>query len=106
MEVGAHTLTHEHLTECDDQTLEEQVHASKAGLEDALGQAVPQFCYPYGNHDDRVVDVVRAAGFTDATTPVRGRARVGQTDRLRWPRIPVWHHHRLPKIALRIMTGI
>ena len=105
MEVGAHTRTHPHLTQCDGTTLQAEIQGSKTELEDALGTPVTQFCYPYGDHDERVVQAVREAGYSDATTTVRGRAQPGR-DRLRWPRIPIKNHHRLPKIGLRVLTGL
>lgn len=105
MEVGAHTRTHPHLTQCDDTALHKEIQTCKTELEDATGTAVTQFCYPYGDHDERVVQAVREAGYTDATTTVRGRARPGG-DRLRWPRIPIKNHHRLPKIGVRVLTGL
>lgn len=105
MEVGAHTRTHPHLTQCDDRTLREEIHVCRNELEDATGTAIEQFCYPYGDHDDRVVETVRDAGFSDATTTLRGRAKPGG-DRLRWPRTAIKNHHGLPKIAMRVLTGL
>lgn len=105
MEVGAHTQTHPHLTQCDDTALLREVRDCKAELEDALGTAVPQFCYPFGDHDGRVVKVVREAGFTDATTTRRGRASSGGNP-WRWPRIAIKHDYRLPKVALRVLTDL
>lgn len=103
LEIGAHTRSHVHLTRCDDATLREEVHGCKAELEDALGTPVTQFCYPYGDHDERVVETVRAAGYSDATTTGRGRARAGG-DRLRWPRIPISNRHLLPQVAVRLLS--
>lgn len=103
MEVGAHTRSHVHLTQCSDSALRDEVAGSRAELEDILGAAVPQFCYPYGDHDDRVVEAVRDAGYEAATTTRRGRAR-GGSDRLRLPRIPVSNRHLLPQLAVRLLS--
>lgn len=77
MEVGAHTLTHPRLTDCDDVRLHTEVAGSKAELEAMLQTPVTQFCYPYGILDGRVVEAVKAAGYVAATTTVRGLAGVG-----------------------------
>lgn len=75
MEVGAHSRTHPRLTSCTDAELLDEVAGSKIDLEALIGAPVTQFCYPYGDHNERVVATVRQAGFCAATTTQRGRAR-------------------------------
>lgn len=104
MEIGAHSRTHPHLTQCDDTHLDREIAGSRSALEDLTGTAVTQFCYPYGDVDSRVVAAVRAAGFAAATTTARGRARAPM-DLWRLPRVQVARHHLLPQFAWRILTG-
>lgn len=103
MEVGAHSRSHPRLTQCSDAQLRDEIHGSKATLEDRLGTAVTQFCYPYGDADDRVAAVVREAGFAAATTTRRGRASAGM-DLWQLPRVQVARHHLLPQFALRVLS--
>lgn len=77
MEVGAHSRTHPRLTGCTDAELQDEIAGSKADLETLIGKPVTQFCYPYGDLDERVVAATRQAGFEAATTVQRGRARAG-----------------------------
>lgn len=77
MEIGAHTQTHPHLTNCNEQALENELIGSKAHLETLLGVPVLQFCYPYGSFNKHVIESVKAAGYIAATTTNRGRALVG-----------------------------
>lgn len=77
MEVGAHSRTHPRLTGCSDAELRDEIAGSKADLEALIGQPVTQFCYPYGDLDERVVAATRQASYDAATTVQRGRARVG-----------------------------
>jgi peptidoglycan/xylan/chitin deacetylase (PgdA/CDA1 family) len=51
-----------------------EIAGSKADLEELTGTPVTQFCYPYGDLDERVANAVRNAGFAAATTVQRGRA--------------------------------
>lgn len=104
MEIGAHTRSHPRLTQCDETQLRDEVHGGKAELEDLLAQPVTQFCYPYGDHDDRVAEATREAGFIAATTTDRGRA-IPATDPWRLPRIQVARHHLLPQFALKTLSG-
>lgn len=77
MEVGAHSRTHPRLTGCNDTELQSEIDGSKTDLETLLGKPVTQFCYPYGDLDERVVNATRHAGYDAATTVQRGRARAG-----------------------------
>jgi peptidoglycan/xylan/chitin deacetylase (PgdA/CDA1 family) len=104
MEIGAHTRTHPRLTQCDETQLRNEILGSKAELEDLLALPVSQFCYPYGDHNDRVVELTREAGFAAATTTNRGRAIPG-TDPWQLPRIQVARHHLLPQFAMKILSG-
>jgi peptidoglycan/xylan/chitin deacetylase (PgdA/CDA1 family) len=103
MEIGAHSRSHPRLTQCDDAQLHDEIHGSKATLEDRLGVSVMQFCYPYGDADERVAGVVREAGFAAATTTRRGRAFAGM-DLWQLPRVQVARHHLLPQFALRVLS--
>ncbi len=103
MEVGAHTSTHPRLTSCTDVELYREVYGCKADLEDRLGRAVTQFCYPYGDVDERVVNATRNAGYAAATSTHRGRAVAG-SNLWRLPRVQVARHHLLPQFAARILT--
>ncbi|MEV2193425.1 polysaccharide deacetylase family protein [Streptomyces phaeochromogenes] len=63
LEIASHSLTHVDLTEADDALLGAEVGGSRALLSELTGREVLGFCYPYGTVDQRVADVVRAAGY-------------------------------------------
>jgi peptidoglycan/xylan/chitin deacetylase (PgdA/CDA1 family) len=106
MEVGAHTRTHVRLSQCDDAQQHDEIHGCKADLEDRVGSRIAQFCYPYGDYDERSVEAIRRAGFEAATTTDRGRAVAGNgVDLWRLPRIQVARHHLLPQVAAKVLTG-
>ena len=67
-EIGAHTLTHPHLTRLPRARARAEIFGSKAVLEDRFGVPVRHFCYPYGDQDEAVRDLVAEAGFVDAPT--------------------------------------
>ena len=66
--IGAHTLTHPFLTQIKLETAREEIFASKKKLEDAFGLPIRHFCYPYGDWNPAVRDLVIAAGYETATT--------------------------------------
>ena len=104
MEVGAHTRSHPHLPGLGAARLQAEIRGGKEELEQLLGEAVPQFCYPYGELDEAVVATVADAGFVAATTTRRGRARPGD-DPLRLPRVSVKGHLRLALFPFRVATS-
>jgi peptidoglycan/xylan/chitin deacetylase (PgdA/CDA1 family) len=85
-EVGSHTRTHPRLTEIDDDALSEELDASRADCELRIGRC-ESLAYPYGDHDDRVVEASRRAGYTAACTLAR---RPVNPSPLRWPRIGIY----------------
>lgn len=67
-EIGSHSASHPILPLVDEDTLRDEVAGSKQRLEEQLQQPVTSFCYPNGDQDDRVVEAVRQAGYSQAVT--------------------------------------
>lgn len=88
MEIGSHTLSHPHLPALDDHALSHEVLESRVELETFLGHRITSFAYPFGDHDDRVVEAVRAAGYRTAVT-VRTGVVHRDDDRLLLDRIVI-----------------
>ncbi|EGJ09781.1 MULTISPECIES: polysaccharide deacetylase family protein [Rubrivivax] len=71
---GSHSLTHPRLSRLAPEQMRAEIFDSKAALEDLLGEAVTDFCYPYGDYDERARDYVREAGYRTGLTCIRGKA--------------------------------
>lgn len=67
-EIGSHTLTHPRLTALPVELAREEIGASKKKLEDMFGRPIQHFCYPYGDWNERVRDLVAEAGYMTACT--------------------------------------
>lgn len=91
--IGCHTHTHPDLTRLAMANLQREVVGSKQLLEDAVGQRVRAFCYPYGACNPQVASLVRDAGFDVAFTVELGGVRFG-TDPYRLKRLPVFGEPR------------
>ncbi len=105
MEVGAHTCRHVDLTACEPARAQREIVQCRHALEQAVGDAVRSFCYPYGRCTREHVAWVAAAGYEWATTTVS--RRVSPTgDPLRLPRITVWASTPLPLLLARVTTGL
>ena len=71
-EIGSHTRTHPRLTQLSPVAAREEIIASKKSLEDRFGIAIRHFCYPYGDWNEPVRDLVMEAGYETACTTVTG----------------------------------
>ena len=67
-EVGAHSIGHKRLTELKHADLVYEIEESKKWLEDIIGKKVGMFCYPYGDYNKDVLEIVKQCGFTGART--------------------------------------
>ncbi len=67
-EIGSHTLTHPFLTRLSTERAREEIVVSKKKLEDRFSLPVRHFCYPYGDWNPAVHELVLAAGYETACT--------------------------------------
>jgi peptidoglycan/xylan/chitin deacetylase (PgdA/CDA1 family) len=67
-EIGAHTLTHPHLTALTLDQAKREIVDSKKKLEDLFAVPMQHFAFPYGDHNKALLDIVREAGFLSACT--------------------------------------
>jgi peptidoglycan/xylan/chitin deacetylase (PgdA/CDA1 family) len=70
--IGSHTQTHPHLTRLPPSQAREEISASKKELEDQFGVPVRHFCYPYGDWNESIRDMVIEAGYQTACTTITG----------------------------------
>lgn len=91
VEIGSHTVTHPVLSSCARTVQQDEIRASKAHLEQIIGQPVASFAYPFGlrsTYTDETIAAVREAGFACACSnfvDVVSR----KTDRFQLPRLSV-----------------
>jgi peptidoglycan/xylan/chitin deacetylase (PgdA/CDA1 family) len=67
-EIGSHSMTHASLDRLSVRDAHEEIISSKKKLEDIFGVSIVHFCYPYGNFNDAIRDVVIEAGYQTACT--------------------------------------
>ncbi|MDE2235130.1 MAG: polysaccharide deacetylase family protein [Gammaproteobacteria bacterium] len=78
-DIGSHSLTHPHLTRIGRRQAREEIHASKRILEDLFGRAIDYFCYPYGDWNEEISELVKGAGYRAAFTTTAGINTPGQS---------------------------
>ena len=88
IEIGAHTVSHANLTKLSNDSLYHELLDSRIALQAIVGHPVLDFCYPAGNFDARVVQMVADQGYQSATTTVEGSGHAS-ADRFTWTRTRV-----------------
>jgi peptidoglycan/xylan/chitin deacetylase (PgdA/CDA1 family) len=88
IEVGAHSCQHPQLDQIPSVRLRDELHMSKARLEDRLGISVPGLAYPYGYSNARVREVAQAAGYSYGYAVRNTMTSLG-ADLFRLPRLTV-----------------
>lgn len=89
-EVGSHTLSHPHLTQLDQATLQHELRGSREQCQEHLGRACDSIAYPFGDTDTRVVEVAAECGYkVGATLPPRPH----RPRPLHWPRIGIYREN-------------
>jgi len=96
-----HTSTHPRLSSLAREALRRELVDSRDLLSQNLGKEMNVICYPYGDHNDAVVNAARDAGYTMGVTTDFGRVRAVD-DPLTLPRISVYH---VPPVSLTYGIG-
>jgi peptidoglycan/xylan/chitin deacetylase (PgdA/CDA1 family) len=90
VQIGSHTRSHPPLTTLSSEALREELAGSKNDLENRLDQRIYHFCYPYGDHDQRVREEVEKVGYRFGVVTQRGHVNKG-CDHYALRRIPIKH---------------
>jgi len=104
-EVGSHTLDHVHLSQISPEIAAFQITQSKSELEGVLDAEVTAFCYPYGDETPALRDMVRAAGYTNATTTLRGLVRPTD-DLFGLPRVTIARSTHIVRFLQKCLTRL
>lgn len=66
--IGSHTLFHPILTCCDEEEIQNEIINSKLQIENITNGKCNHFCFPNGDYDKRVIEIVKNAGYKSART--------------------------------------
>ncbi len=67
MDIQAHSLTHPKLNQLTEQQAYREISESKKVLESHLGKRVFIFAYPFGRYTQKIIELVKSAGYESAT---------------------------------------
>ena len=104
---GPHGASHAILTGLDGRDLADELCRSREALESHCQAPLPIYCYPNGDHDARVCDALRRAGYLRALGTHTGLLRAPLGDSLSLPRIGVSQQsaQRPNLLAWRLLQG-
>ena len=88
VEFGAHTMNHPALSEHDEAFQRREIDDSRRLCIEVTGREPSSFAYPFGDYDQRTVQIVRDTGFATAVTTHHGAVNA-RTSQYELPRIQV-----------------
>jgi peptidoglycan/xylan/chitin deacetylase (PgdA/CDA1 family) len=100
--LASHTQTHATLTRLTPAQMHAEIDAAQQDLQREIGQTLPVFCYPRGDHNEAVVRILRAAGYVLAFTTLDGHNDLRAADLLRLRRTNITRRTSLPLFRLRL----
>jgi peptidoglycan/xylan/chitin deacetylase (PgdA/CDA1 family) len=107
LSIGAHTVDHAWLPACDEARVAQEIGDSLRRCAEIAGAPVRLFAYPYGAHDEAVVEVAARLGVECAltTTPV---AVTAASPRLALPRVGVsnWTPAEFERRLTSVIVGL
>ncbi len=71
-EIASHTMTHANLQETDSDTTTIELKKSRECLESILRESVTLMAYPYGAHNEKVMELVEDSGYRAAFSTAEG----------------------------------
>ena len=77
VEFGGHTAGHTTLTKVPLEEARREIEDNKRWIEEALGHPIVSFCYPRGGENDKIVEVIKAAGYKYAAAMEKKMHPVG-----------------------------
>ena len=100
----SHTRSHADLTTLSDEALAVELIEARESLEGLLGKPVRYLAYPYGRHNDHVVEMTKTAGYVAAFTVRPGFNRRGQ-DFFRIRRLDVFDSDSTAALLRKMSLG-
>jgi peptidoglycan/xylan/chitin deacetylase (PgdA/CDA1 family) len=100
-EIGAHTMTHPHLTKLSPSEAEKEIRNSKHYLERIIGKKIISFCYPGGIFTKEHKNIVKNTGFRYARTVKRFSLKTARDNFAAPTTIHAYKHYQdIPRIIL------
>ncbi len=95
MEVAVHSLTHPHLNKLPANICNYEVLQDRINLEREYDCIVRGMAYPYGPHNDQIVNILKQCGIAYSRTVISTESFEIPTD---WLRLPATCHHANPRL--------
>jgi len=105
IEIASHTLTHDNLAKISTEQKYDEIYKSKEIIEDAFSIKCNSFCYPFGIMDESDHKLVKEAGYTNATTTVKGIDDIKEVNPFLISRITISGKDNFYTFKLKLKTG-
>ena len=103
MKIGSHSKNHKKLTLLKEKDAKDEIINSKIELESLTGTSINSFCYPYGLHNESIVNIVKEE-YDSAFTTNRSRFDPARHNKYKLPRIDMGKTISNFKLYLKFFT--
>lgn len=104
VQIGSHTKFHPILTTCEREEMVDEISGSKSTIERLTNSPCYHFCYPNGDYNNEVVEIVKKSGYKSARTIDVGWNNI-KTDPFKLKIVGISDDSSLPKLVAQL-TGI
>ncbi len=102
--IGSHTTRHQHLTQIPAHNARESIERSKSDIEKLTGKPVDFFCFPYGEFNPEVRNLVEQAGYKAAVS-TRKAANIPGADLFALNRVNIRRDTSLPIFLMKLFRA-
>lgn len=106
IEIGSHTMTHDNLLNLTKEQKKIEIKDSKKAIEDKFKIACKSFCYPFGLYNFDDVDIIKEAGYSNATTTNKGIDNLKSGNLFQLKRITVSGKDNMFAFKLKLKRGL
>lgn len=105
IEIGAHTLSHVNLLNCDEAVSHKEICDSKHRIEKDFDIECKSFAYPFGKYKESDVVVVKGCGYTNTVTTKKGIADLTKCNLFEISRVTISGKDSFWVFLLKLKTG-
>lgn len=105
IEIGSHTINHYNLKKLSLREREDEIINSKKEIEDKYNITCRSFAYPYGSYDVNDIEIVKKAGYLNASSTIDEIFNLNILNAFEIPRLYINGNYNMLQFILKIKKG-
>lgn len=105
IEIGSHTINHINLKKLSQEDRENEIINSKKAIENQYGIVCNSFAYPYGYYYKSDIEIVKKAGYLNASSTINQILDPNNFNKFEIPRLYINGNYNMLQFILKIKKG-